>query len=304
MVSILIPVYNVDVRGLVSDLLSQTAETGGEVICMDDGSEDWARRLNASLSDWAGVRYICLPANIGRSAIRNRLAAQARFDWCLFLDCDGSVAGNPWLLKRYLSHIGEGPVICGGRSYSGQPPSDERLMLHWRYGRSREQLPAEVRRRQPWRGFQSNNFLIARRCLEEGGFDESIREYGHEDTLFGSELAKRGERVVHIDNPVEHTGLEDAETFLGKTRQGIRNLWYLHDMGKRVPTQLWEAWVWLRRWKLDGLLAVLHPWLAPPLLRHLSGSSPWLRLFDLYKLTYLADWHHRAEAARRAGTSP
>ncbi|MEY3050284.1 MAG: hypothetical protein RLY31_69 [Bacteroidota bacterium] len=299
MISILIPIYNVDVRSLVAGLLAQLVEIGGEIICMDDGSKPAVLRLNAALAEWEGVRYSCLAANIGRSAIRNRLAEQARFDWFLFLDCDGSVAANPGLLASYHRYMREGPVICGGRSYAMRPPAARRYLLHWHYGRRREQLPAQVRMSDPWQGFQSNNFMIARSCMERGGFDESIRGYGHEDTLFGFALARRGDRVVHIDNPVEHIGLEDNETFLRKTRQGIRNLWRLHEMGKQVPTRLWEAWSATRRWKLDRLLALAHPGLAPLLERQLSGRHPRLRLLDLYKLTYLAYWHHQGPAGHR-----
>ncbi|MBK9012976.1 MAG: hypothetical protein IPM82_02230 [Saprospiraceae bacterium] len=65
----------------------------------------------------------------------------------------------------------------------------------------------------------TNNFLIPRQLFLEIQFDETLRQYGHEDTLFGMELARRQVPIVHIDNPLEHIGLEPVDVFLRKTEQ-------------------------------------------------------------------------------------
>ncbi|HEX8350923.1 MAG TPA: glycosyltransferase, partial [Hymenobacter sp.] len=75
--SILIPIYNRDVTELVQTLQQQATEWEGpvEIICLDDGSQEEFRALNQPLASLAGVHYEELSHNIGRAAIRNRLAA-------------------------------------------------------------------------------------------------------------------------------------------------------------------------------------------------------------------------------------
>ena len=78
--SVLIPVFNRDVTGLVHDLLAQVPDWAGpvEVLLLDDASADEFRQLNRPLAKLPGVQYQELPRNVGRAAIRNQLAAAAR----------------------------------------------------------------------------------------------------------------------------------------------------------------------------------------------------------------------------------
>jgi hypothetical protein len=54
-----------------------------------------------------------------------------------------------------------------------------------------------------------------KRCI----FSEDLKTYGHEDTLLGYDLFRNGIEIFHIDNPVEHTGLEDSSVLLRKPKQ-------------------------------------------------------------------------------------
>ncbi len=81
MLSILIPVYNFDIRKLVVDLhFCCTSENiKFEIICFDDGSERAFKEINAELKHLSNCTYTELPQNIGRSAIRNKLAQNANY---------------------------------------------------------------------------------------------------------------------------------------------------------------------------------------------------------------------------------
>lgn len=90
MLSILIPVYNYDVRSLVGDLAKQCLEASipFEILCYDDHSQEEFDRINQKVIQLEGVTYFRLAKNVGRSMIRNHLAQVARYDHLLFLDCD------------------------------------------------------------------------------------------------------------------------------------------------------------------------------------------------------------------------
>ena len=51
----------------------------------------------------------------------------------------------------------------------------------------------------------------------------AVKGYGHEDTLFAMELKRHGFAVTHIDNPLEHIGIEPVEEFLRKSANGVTN---------------------------------------------------------------------------------
>src|SRR5690606_25683385 len=102
-------------------------------------------------------------------------------------------------------------------------------VLRWIYGTSREAMPAL--KRNCHKGFiiTSNNFLISRQLFRTVHFRENLGPYGHEDTLLGYDLHRNGITLVHIENPVVHTGLEDAAIFIQKTEKALQNLKLITD---------------------------------------------------------------------------
>ncbi len=289
MLSILIPIYNYDVRQLVADLHGQCLAAGKdfEFVCFDDGSLDHFKEENREIAGFEHVNYRELPQNLGRSAIRNVLGKAASMPYLLFMDCDNRVV-SPDFIQKHLAQIQPGAVVYGGSSYSPAPPAESSFYLHWYYGANREQLELEQRKNKPYHSFKTNNFIVPKDIFLSIGFDESLRQYGHEDTLFGIELAKHGIPIFHIDNPLEHIGLEPVDVFLKKTKQGLENLAILWKAGKPVETKLLAMYQPLHRLGFGGLLAWLFSKTEDRLLKNLKSPRPSLRLFDLYKLGYFA----------------
>lgn len=289
MISILIPIFNFDIRPLAVELYRQceSCRVEFELVCFDDGSATQFKVLNRELEAFEKLTYRELPENLGRSAVRNALGRAARFPWLLFMDCDSRVLRSDYIAK-YLGNLQADSLLYGGRSYSPAPPEESALFFHWLYGRCREQRPPRWRMQSPYHSFMTNNFLIPRDLFLEIRFDESLRQYGHEDTLFGLELERRHIPILHIDNPLEHIGLEPAAVFLKKTRQGLENLHRLWQQGKPIETRLLTVFLKIKKWKLAPLLRLAFSLSEKWVERLLMSDAPNLRLFDFYKLGYFA----------------
>lgn len=295
MLSVCIPIYEHDVRGLVQELARQAEawDREAELVLIDDASSATIRALNAPVCK--EHVYIELEDNLGRARVRNLFPRYARYDHLLYLDCDSLIPSSD-----FLSSYGEAlersgaDLICGGRRYPEEGP-ERKKRLSWMHGVKRESRPAAERQGDPYQGFLANNFLVHRRLIEEEGFDERIRSYGHEDTLFGLRMKKRGVRTEHIENPVLNGHIEDNELFLEKTRQGIRNLAWILRLLEEDP-DLMKSVRMLRVYRSmrnRGGLFLFRPFffLFEPLIRKMlvSGNAG-LRSFDLYKLGVLDRW--------------
>lgn len=238
-ISILITIYEEDVTSLVRHLTNhaERCRVNIEVLCADDHSSHIIRSANRPLAHLDDVRYMEMPQNMGRAALRNRLAEEAEYDHLLFLDGD-TLPVDENFICNYLPFCSENMVVYGGRKYHDQRPEDDARVLHWYYGRQREALSVAKRRKHPYRSFHSNNFLIHRSLFQRITFDNNIEGYGHEDSLFAHELKQKGIPVIHADNPAFHHGIEKAEDFLRKHRQAIRNLLELRRKGIEIPSRL------------------------------------------------------------------
>ncbi len=285
MLSILIPIYNFNVVELVTELHRQAAalDVPVEITACDDGSDEEWKVLNRRLKDVPGVRYRELGKNKGRAAIRNYLARRANHDFLLFLDCDSGLVKEDFL-ATYLQYLPKHPLVYGGRIYREEPPQNADLYLHWYYGRYREQMDVATRSARPWHSFMTNNFVIRKDLFFSILFDESLTQYGHEDTLFGMELARRQVPVLHINNPVEHLGLEPTEVFLRKTDQAIENLLFLRKTGRRVDTRLLNSLEMVERMKMSGMVRSILSYILPLIKKNIYGKKVRLKAFDLYKL--------------------
>lgn len=288
--SICIPVFNTNINPLVREISLQAEKLPAkvEVVILDDASDEAFRKLNRTLKELPQVVIEELPENVGRAAIRNRLAEKSAGKLLLFLD-DDSMPARPDFLKRYLDTEVEA-VCCGGRLYPAEDPGRD-YRLHYTYGRFRESRPAEKRAVQPYRSFHSNNFLVRREVLLSNLFDENLRQYGHEDTFFAFQLKRNKIALSHIDNPVIHTQLETNKEFLMKTRQGVQNLKQLQQREEKDFINFIKLLKTAERVKKSGLEPVINKIYKRNHRKWeqlmLTSEKPSIRIFNLYKLGYL-----------------
>lgn len=229
MLSILIPVFNWDVRPLVQNLLGQCHQIGipFEIIILDDDSTDLAIcARNMELSIEPEICCFRNSANQGRSKARNALAKLARYENLLFIDCDASILQQDYI-SQYVFFIQAHPnqdfAVLGGVAYHDLL-SNTANSLRWTYGIKREQKPATQRSISPYSCFTPFNLLITASVFEKCQFDETLNSYGYEDTFFGEVLQGNSIPVYHIDNALYHEGLEDNATYLSKVEISIGNL--------------------------------------------------------------------------------
>lgn len=286
--SVLIPAYNQDVRPLVYALHGEAAKLPDsiEILCYDDASTDEASKsLNRELQPLPFLKYVELKANLGRAAIRNKLAQDAQGEYLLFLDGDALVQSGDFI-KNYLAAATPNGVVCGGTEYVDHAPSDFRQLLHWKYGRTRERIGPEVRKANPWKSFKTFSFLIPKELFTSIRFDEKLRQYGHEDTVFGMELKSHNIPVAHINNPAIHTGLEKAAIFLRKQRNAVLNLLHL-SVSYPVLSQevkVLKAKALLSRLRVEWLCNFVYKYTRKAIYANLASSHPRLWLLDVYKL--------------------
>ncbi len=294
MLSINIPVYNVEVGDLVSQLAGQadSLQIDFEIRVYDDGSAEEIKIINRETKKIPQVIYREMEQNLGRAAIRNKMGRESDKPYLLFIDADSMVV-SPDYLKNYLELAEPDSVLCGGTAYSKIKPADTKL-LRWVYGSRREAIFAEERNRQKGFIITSNNFLIDRKLFEKIHFRENIGHYGHEDTLLGFDLFNSGITPLHIDNPLEHTGLEDSETFLEKTKEALKTLLYISEKIVSDSPEFNQKIRFLNQYnKINKILPpVFFSWFFElfykPLEKNLTGKNPRLFWFDIYKLGYFA----------------
>jgi glycosyltransferase involved in cell wall biosynthesis len=230
-ISLLIPVFDYDIVALVYSMKNAMGKVPEfyEIIIGDDGSSTEYREKYRSLQA-ENVKVISSKKNIGRAAIRNRLALEAKGDFILFIDADVVLPGTAeaYILK-WLPFMETSRVICGGILYHDGAPGDPDKLLRWKFGKWKEQKSAVERNKHPHAGFSTFNVLIEKSVFSKIRFNEELKQYGHEDTLLGYQLKKAGIDILHIDNGLIHEGLESNRDFLNKTKLGIENLSKLFD---------------------------------------------------------------------------
>jgi glycosyltransferase involved in cell wall biosynthesis len=290
-VSILIPVNDYDIVALVHSLRSGMKKVPEycEIIIGDDGSSGEFRNKFKSL-EGERTRVIISAKNIGRAAIRNKLALEAKGDFLLFMDADVMIPGTAEAyLTNWLPFLKSARVICGGILYGQSKPGDPDKLLRWKYGRMREQRRAAERNKDPYTFFSTFNVLIDRSVFSKIRFCEEIRQYGFEDILLGYQLKKAGIGITHTDNELVHEGLESNAEFLNKTKLGIENLSKLYD--KVTDRKTFSSVVGMLKnynilsfFRLTLVFAGIFIKYRERMERRLDSSNVSLRLFAFYKM--------------------
>lgn len=328
--SILIPTYDFVCYPLVLSLHGQAEALGidYEILVAEDGSKQQDRVVaNLKINELPHCRHLRRTENVGRAAIRNILADEARGEWLLFLDSDAKVEKADFLAaylaaanaespepsdeqeepdnkqekpreeqekpsdtqaERAVPQRSNAPVIVGGL-YHAPACADPTRALRFRYEHESDRSRSAAQRSpKPYIEFSTFNFMIRSDIFRTLRFDEQCREYGYEDALFGLALQRRDIPILHIDNALLHTGLDTNAQFLGKTEAALRTLAALAPE-LRECSRAHRLFARLKRYALAPLLRAAFRLCGKPLRRRLEKSArPSLRLFALYKLIYYA----------------
>lgn len=284
--SILIPVYNHVCVELVNLLHQQAvaADIVFEIIVADDGSTSKACiDANSTISRYSNCRFIPCSENVGRAAIRNFLAREARYAYLLYIDCDMSVV-SPSFLQRYIGCL-PASVVDGGVSIFACQPEQERL-LRYRYEKAEEpHHTAHERQKTPYLHLHTANLLIRRDIMLQHPFDERLRHYGYEDVLLGKTLHRNHIAITHIDNPLGFCTFEQNADFVAKTEEGLRTL-YEFRSDLRGYSRLLTLVSGVHIPAIWGLMRLWHRVFGAIERRNLCGSRPYLLVFKLYRLGY------------------
>lgn len=287
MLSILIPIYNYNAVPLVVELHRQCVSNkiDFEIICIDDCST-FNNLKNDTIKSLDKCFFFLLDQNIGRSKIRNQLAAKANYDWLLFLDCD-TYPNSSQFISKYFEQIKQSKfnAVYGGLSYTNTRPPDHQI-LRWTYGRARESRPVDLRNKNPYTSTLVSNFMIVKSVFTSVQFDENICNYGYEDALFIQLLRDKNSAILQIENPVAHLNLETSALFLSKTKEALQTLSHLYQTNIIIESKIIKTYRILSKIKLVDLVAKVFTSLASILEKNLLSKKPSILVFDFYKISY------------------
>src|SRR5699024_10012922 len=231
MLSILIPVYDYDVRNLVKILHRQATaeEISFEIILADDASPNTVlRKRNQSCRSIENCQIFEFDQNRGRTATRHFLAQKANGDWLLFLDADVKPLTNRFI-RRINAELKNTDVIFGGIAYARKTPGPQKI-LRWKYGKIRESKSVEMRKENPYYSLVSGAFCIQRKLFLSLNLHLK-KNYGL-NIFFINQRKRKNAKVKHIDIPEVHYELESNAVFLKKTEQSLKTLIDLEQSGK------------------------------------------------------------------------
>lgn len=284
--SIAIPTRNDDCSQTVSKLLEQARRETSldfEILIADDASDnaEVIRQLNI-IGNQEGCRLIRLKENVGRAAVRNMLAREAKYDKVLFIDA-GVDINNQDFLKTYILHANDADIVCGGwKTEVGAETAKANLRAKYELDCEKNHTPLQ-RNKHPYRSFRTVNFLVHKEILLNNPFPADMTGYGYEDVVFGKQAEKAGCTVLHIDNPVVYKSYEDNEAFVSKTIQSVNTLYiYRERIGQY--SKLHSIAFRLRKLRLDSLMVFLYKQRSETWKKQLCGNCPSLRMLSLLKL--------------------
>ena len=230
------------------------------------------------------VVFLRIKKNSGRTATRNILANKAKYNWLLFLDADVTPLDNSFI-ARYLKQIDKkNDVISGGIVYENQKPNHKQL-LRWVYGRKRESKSAKVRNKKPYNIISANLLIDRKLFLKANNFETN--QYGL-DIYFSYKIRELKAKVLHIENPTIHLGLESTAVFLEKSLHAIQTT---HTLEKDKKIDAASRALQIRYNQLNStgatkLFIFIFSGLEKKIIKNLNSTNPSIFLFDLYKLCY------------------
>jgi GT2 family glycosyltransferase len=162
-----------------------------EVVVAVDGSTDGTVEALEQLHAPYDLRWIVSRQNMGPGAAVNGAVRAARHE-VLVVTGDDMLADPDWIRTHLEAHERRGIVLVQG-DYPLAPGCDRHgASLAYEYSRSLSMSSVVADGAVTWH-IWAGNFSIRRQTyLDVGGFDESFREYGGEDTDFGLRVAALG----------------------------------------------------------------------------------------------------------------
>ncbi|MBQ3188306.1 MAG: glycosyltransferase family 2 protein [Bacteroidaceae bacterium] len=288
MLSILIPTKDYNCCKLVESLHAQceAASLTHEIIVGEDGSSSQGLSMNAAIDDIPQCRRVIQATNIGRAAIRNLLAKEAKCKNIMFIDSDAVVEHHD-IIAKYTAALQDNEVVCGGL-YHATTLDNIGCSLRYKYEKKADKLrSAAERAKNPYDKFSTFCFAIRRRIFQKIEFSDKISKYGHEDTLFGRELQRRGIAIKHIDAPLLHSGLESNSVYLEKVRTSIETLVLVENEIESTP--LLQCYRKLQKLHLATPMAHIWRHTQRLLCRNLLGKNPSLTILGIYKIGFLCN---------------
>lgn len=289
MLSILIPTYNYNAFPLVSELKGQADYAGidYEILVQDDCSNSTLNAVNEEIASLKNCYYFINDYNLGRSKNLNSLATKAKFEWVLLLDCDTFPTKENFIKNYVTNSANNNLIVFGGIAYENKRP-EKKSLLRWVYGKKREALSVNERKKNPAFSALTSNLLIRREILKKYPFDDSITKYGYEDLCFFSVLNKNHFEIIHIENPTYHLDLETSDLFLRKTKIALENLADLERSNKISSTEskVIAAHQKLGKLKLTAFTSFIFSKTKSKIESNLLSENPSLFWFDIYKLGY------------------
>ena len=276
--SILIPCHDWNLLQLVNELnqlcIKSKSLNKFEIICIEDGSKKLFK--NSKIKKLDNVYYSISTQNIGRSAVRNKLARLANFEWLLFIDCDSEIVDDNFI-ENYTKEANRDlskTVFYGQTLY--KKSNNCEFSLHENYGK-------KIESKKKIKYFSSHHFLIKKRLLLEKKFNEKITKYGYEDLIFQLESNYNFE---YIENPLYHTGLKKNLKFIADCESSLENL-LIYENQKIIEDKI-RILVWFKKLNVfQSFILIAFKFLRPFLLKNLNSNKPNLILLQFYKLGYL-----------------
>lgn len=187
-------------RECLTALCRQNIPRGAfKITLVNDGSSDGTQALLDSVSQWPVPVEVIHRENGGLAAARNTGLEQTQTPLVLFIN-DDTIAAGDLVLKHIQAHHAEpGGAVLGSFP---QPPEAmahnltaavENADLMFCYNMLSTEQP------NPPQFFYTCNVSVeTQKVLDVGGFDETFRHYGAEDTDLGLRLGLGGMRVHYV----------------------------------------------------------------------------------------------------------
>tara|TARA_R110002050_G_scaffold122015_3_gene240482 strand:- start:14670 stop:15560 length:891 start_codon:yes stop_codon:yes gene_type:complete len=286
--SICLPLYQQQPYALVQSLLKQAEDlkVEYEILIIDDASSPEVSEVNQQFfAKLSNVRYLVLPHNIGRAKMRNLLASEAKGQFFLSLDADVYV-NKADFLRSFWSLGQNNTVLIGGIELG---PLQSGCELRWYYAKQRETLSLEKRLENPYSSFMTGAFFCERSIFMQLKFDEEIKGYGHEDTLFGFSLRDLKIPLLHIDNPILIEADDRNIDYLEKSKEALENLKIVYRKQPHLAKdiKILQLALNIERSGFSPIFRALYRTFRKLILQNLLSAKPNLRYFDLYRLNYL-----------------